>query len=192
MSMGNAPMFTSSLMIVPSRLFGLFSSSTTTLPACTTFLIEIKGFTTLSLLNIMHLCTPSKDSDGMVFSPKSSMFSQFAATNFFAVVVLSSFTRGNVSAGMTCPAAPVSIVALMSTQLSLTSMTVLGDAQALFSTLSNDSWANFFVISFDFLLVTCHCSFSHSSKKHHACKSSSSSCTSSLRSFLSDSCSNYP
>ena len=30
------------------------------LPACTTFLIEIKGFTTFALLNVMQLCTPSR------------------------------------------------------------------------------------------------------------------------------------
>ena len=58
----------------------------------------------------------------------------------------------------------------------------------MFSTLSNDSWANFFAFNFDFLLVTsCHCSFSLSSNKHHACNSSSSSCTSSLMSPLSSS-----
>ena len=76
----------------------------------------------------------------------------------------------------------------MSTQLSLTSMTLLGNAQVLFSTLSNDSWASFINFNFDFLLVTsCHCSFSLSSNKHHACSSSSSSCTSSLLSPLSSS-----
>ena len=73
MSMVYTPLFTSSLMSVPSRLF----RSATTLPACTTFLIEIKGFTTFALLNFVHLCTPSTDLDGMVFSPKSSVFSPF-------------------------------------------------------------------------------------------------------------------
>ena len=43
--------------------------------------------------------------------------------------------------------------------------------------------ANFFVFTFDFLLVTsCHCSFSLSSNKNNACNSSSPSCTSSLMS----------
>ena len=116
------------------------------------------------------------------------ILSPFAATNFFVVLVRSSFTLGNISAGMTCPAAPMSIVALMFTQLSLTSMSFHGDAHELFSTLSNDSWANFFNFNFHFLLVTsCHCSFSLSYSKHHACNSSSASCTSSLMSALSSS-----
>ena len=77
------------------------------------------------------------------------------------MLLRSSFTRGNNSAGTTCPAAPVSIVGLMFTNLSLTSTTFVGDAQELISTLSNDSWANFFIFSFDVLLVTsCHCSSS--------------------------------
>ena len=56
------------------------------------------------------------------------------------------------------------------------------------STLSSDSLANFFIFKFYFLLATsCHCSFSLSSNKHHACNSSSSSCTSSLMSPVSSS-----
>ena len=46
MSMMHIPWFTSNLMTVLSRLFrvrGFFSSSTTTLPACTTLLIEIRA-----------------------------------------------------------------------------------------------------------------------------------------------------
>ena len=71
----------------------------------------------------------------------------------------------------------------MFAQLSLTSMTSLGDAQELFSTLGNDSWASCFNYNLDFMLMTsCHCSLSPSSSKHHACSSSSSSRTSSLKS----------
>ena len=158
-SMVYIPLFTSSLMTVPSRLFrmcGFFSSSTTTLPACTNGL-EWNGF----------------------------------------LLVRSSFTLGNISASMKCPAVPVSIVAPMFAQLSLTSMTFLGDALELFTTLSNDSWANFFNFNCHFLLVTsCHRSFSLSSSKHHAFNSPSSSRTSSLMSCRRpqrlDSCSNSP
>ena len=56
------------------------------------------------------------------------------------------------------------------------------------STFSNDSWASFFNFNFDLLLMnSCHCSFSLSSRKHHAFSSSSSSRTSSLMSHLSSS-----
>ena len=68
-SMVYTPLFTSSLMTIPSRLFrvcGSYSSSTTTLPACTTFLIEIKGVTTFALHNFMHMCTPSTDLNGFL------------------------------------------------------------------------------------------------------------------------------
>ena len=71
MSMVYTSLFTSSLMTVPSRLFrmcGFLSSSTTTLPACPTFLIEINGFTT--------------DLNGM----ESLICSPFAATKFFVVL----------------------------------------------------------------------------------------------------------
>ena len=99
------------------------------------------------------------------------------------MLVRSSFTRGNISASMRCPAAPVSMVALF-THFSFTSTTFLGDAPALFSTPTNDSWANFFVFNFDFLLVTsCHCSFSLSSNKHHSCASSLMSPLSSSTTF---------
>ena len=151
MSMVYTPLFTSSSMTVSFRLLrmcGFFSSSTTTLPACTTFLTEIKGFTMFALLNSMHLCTPSTDVNGMVFSPKSLIFSPFAVTNFVAALVRNNFTRGNISAGMTCPAAPVLIMDLMFTQLSLTSMTFHGDAQVKFSTLSNDLWTSFLKLQF--------------------------------------------
>ena len=79
MSMVYTRLFTSSLMTVPSRLlrmYGFFSSSTTTLPACTTFLIEMKGFTTFALLNCMHLCTPSTDLNVVVFL--SNVFDLFS------------------------------------------------------------------------------------------------------------------
>ena len=88
----------------------------------------------------LHLRTPSTDFNGMVFSPKCLVFSPFAVANFLVVLVRSSFTRGNISAGMTCPAAAVSSVALMSTQLSLTSMTFLGDAQELFQHSAVTPW----------------------------------------------------
>ena len=133
MSMVYTPLFTSSLMTVRSRWFRMrrfFSSSTTTLPACTTFLIEVEDFTTFALLIFLHLCTPSTDLNGMDFSPKSSISSPFPATNFFVVVVRSSYARGNISVGTTCIAAPVSIVVLMFTQLSLISMIFLGDARS--------------------------------------------------------------
>ena len=68
----------------------------------------------------------------MVLSPKSLILFPLAATNFFVALVRSSFTLTNISAGMTCPAAPVSTVALMFTQVSLTSMTFLGAAQEFF------------------------------------------------------------
>ena len=62
-------------------------------------------------------------------------------------------------------------------------MTFLRDAPELFSTLSNDSSTKIFGFNFDCSLVTSgHCSFALSSNKHHACTSSSSSCTSSLMS----------
>ena len=99
------------------------------------------------------------------------IFSSLSPDNFFVALVRSRFTRGNISAGMTCPAAHVSIVAVMFTQPSLTSMTFRGHAQELFSTLSNDSWASFFNFNFDFLMTSCHCSLSFSSSKHHACSS---------------------
>ena len=90
MSMVYTPLFTTGLMTVASRLFrmcGFFSYSNTTSPACTTFfLVEIKGFTTLALLNFMHLCTPSTDLNGMVFTPKSLILSPFAAAKFFVVI----------------------------------------------------------------------------------------------------------
>ena len=120
--------------------------------ACTTFLNEIKSFTTFALLKFMHLCTPSSDLNGMVFSPKSLILCPFAAT-----ISWSSFTLGNISAGIACPAAPVSIVALMFTHLSFTLMTFLGRAPEMFSTLSNDSWSNFFSFNFVFLQSTFDC-----------------------------------
>ena len=101
------------------------------------------------------------------------------------LLVRSSFTRGSKSDGMKCPAAPVCpLWPLMFTQLSLTSMTFLGDTQELFSTLSIDSSVNFFGFNFDFLQwrLLVNSSFSLSSNKHHACNSSSSSRTSSLMS----------
>ena len=112
--------------------------------------LEIKGFTTFALLIFMHLCTPFDGLEWYGFLTQVfDLFAMFAATNFFVAVVRSSFTRGIISASMTCPAAPVSIVALMFTQLSLTSMTFFGDGQDLLSTLSNDSWATFFDYNFD-------------------------------------------
>ena len=52
------PLFTSSLIIVPSRLFRtceFFSSSTTMVPARATFCLAMRGLTTLVLLNVVHL-----------------------------------------------------------------------------------------------------------------------------------------
>ena len=108
-SMVYTTLFTSSLMTVASRLFrmcGFFPSSTTSLPACKTFLIDIKGFTTFALLILMHRYTPSADLNGMVFSPKSLVFVALAR---------SYYTREKISARMSCPAAPGSIVVLMFT-----------------------------------------------------------------------------
>ena len=58
MSIVYTPLFTSSLVVVPSRIlrmWGFLSSSTTTFPARTTFCIEMRGLTTLALLNVLHL-----------------------------------------------------------------------------------------------------------------------------------------
>ena len=58
MSIVYTPLFTSSLVVVPSRILrmcGFLSSSTTTFPARTTFCIEMRGLTTLALLNVLHL-----------------------------------------------------------------------------------------------------------------------------------------
>ena len=58
MSIVYTPLFTSSLVVVRSRILemcGFLSSSTTTFPARTTFCIEMRGLTTLALLNVMHL-----------------------------------------------------------------------------------------------------------------------------------------
>ena len=76
------------------RMCGFFSSSTTTLPACTTLLIEIKGFTTCALLNFMHRCTPSADLNGMVFSPTSLTLSPFATTNLFVARAIQFYIAG--------------------------------------------------------------------------------------------------
>ena len=58
MSIVYTPLFTSSLITVPSRVFrmcGFISSSTTIFPARTTCCIEMRGLTTLALQNVMHL-----------------------------------------------------------------------------------------------------------------------------------------
>ena len=81
-------LFTSSLITVPSRMCGFFSSSTTRFPARTTFCIEMRGLTILALLIVVsrllitsyrcsfslsssrhHVCRSSS------FSADSSMFS---------------------------------------------------------------------------------------------------------------------
>ena len=57
MSIVYTPLFTSSLIIVPSRMFrmyGFYSFSTTVFPARTTFCNEMRGLTTFALLNVMH------------------------------------------------------------------------------------------------------------------------------------------
>ena len=52
------PVFTSSLITVPSRVFrvcGFLSSRTTMFPARTTICIEMRRLTTFALLNVVHL-----------------------------------------------------------------------------------------------------------------------------------------
>ena len=111
MSIVYTPLFTSSLITIPSRMFrmcGFFSSSTTVFPARTTFCIEMKGLTTFCTSE----CYASPDSlvclEWDFFSPKSLICSPFAATNLFGVVLRSSLTRGNIVSGITWPAAPES------------------------------------------------------------------------------------
>ena len=97
--------------------------------------------TTFDLLH-SSLSTPSTDLNGMVFSPKSLILSPFSATNLF--VLFQRFQTqatwypvpvpsncGDISASMTYPATPVSIVGLMFAQLSSTSMTYRGGAPGL-------------------------------------------------------------
>ena len=58
MSIVHTPLFTSSLIVVASRVLrmcGFFLSGTTLFSTRTTFCIEMKGLTTLALLNDMHL-----------------------------------------------------------------------------------------------------------------------------------------
>ena len=90
MSIVYTPLFTSSLVVVRSRILrmcGFLSSSTTTFPARTTFCIEMRGLTTLALLNVMHLSIPSFVLNGIFFSRKPLICSPFAATNVFGDVL---------------------------------------------------------------------------------------------------------
>ena len=99
------------------------------------------------------LCTPSTDLKGVVFSPKCLFLSPFAATNFFVALVRSSSTRGNISAGMTCPCSSCRPLWLWCSPNCLWPyMTVLGDALELFSTLSStDHRATFFSLNLEIL-----------------------------------------
>ena len=54
----HTPWLTSNSITVPSRVFrtcGFFSSSTTIFPARMTFCSDVRGVTTLALLNVLHL-----------------------------------------------------------------------------------------------------------------------------------------
>ena len=93
----------------------------------------------------------------MVFSPKSLILSPMCCNEFLCCArVIQFHSREHLCRhDMPCSSCGSD---------SLNSMTFVGDGQELFSTLSNDSWASL------------------SSRKHRACSSSSSSCTSPLMS----------
>ena len=145
------PLFTSSLITVPSRVFrmcGFISSSTTIFPARTTFCIVNEKFGNIRTSECYAPLNSLVCLEKMFFSPKSLICSPFApTTNFFGDDLRSNLTHGNIVSGITWPAAPDSVVTLTFTHLSLTS-TFFGLKLWLLSTLNSDAWLALFTLFF--------------------------------------------
>ena len=155
-------------------------------PARTTVCTDMRGLTTLALLNVMHLCVPFIVLSGTVFSPKSLISSPFAVTNFFGAVLRSSFTRGNMPPGIDMPCSsrghchPGFHPSILHFSFFLESRVFS------FSALSRETFATFFSFGCSLPLISsCHCSCSLSSNRHNACKFSSLSIDSSFTSLSS-------